>query len=180
MLFLEIQAMLDKYNAENPANKIPMTGSFVWSHPAHMLATCFGVGQVSTAPGTIGSIFGALLFIVLSPSLSTGAWVVLSIVLFALGVWSSSRVARDQGVDDHKGVVIDEVLGIILLFTALPQGPLWWIAGFVAFRLFDIYKLPPVDIIDEKMKNGLGVMLDDLIAAFYAWIVVSCLGWLFS
>ncbi len=172
--------MLNKYDAENPANKIPVTNSFVWSHPAHMLATFFGVGRVSSAPGTVGSIAGALLFIVLAPTLSTQAWIFLCVVLFALGIWSADRVARDLGVDDHKGVVIDEVVGILLLFAALPHGALWWIAGFIAFRAFDIYKLPPVDMIDEKMKNGLGVMLDDVVAAFYAWIVVSCLGWLFS
>ena len=55
-----------------------------------------------------------------------------------------------------------------------------WVAGFAAFRFFDIMKLPPVDIIDEKMKNGAGVMLDDVVAAFYAWVVVSILGWLFG
>ncbi len=172
--------MLNKYDADNPANKVPMTSRFIWSHPAHALASGFGVGQIATAPGTIGSILGALLYIVLAPSLSTQAWVVLAVVLFALGIWAADRVARDLGVDDHKGVVIDEIVGILLLFAALPHGALWWIAGFIAFRVFDIYKLPPVDMIDEKMKNGFGVMLDDVVAAFYAWIVVSCLGWLFS
>ena len=89
-------------------------------------------------------------------------------------------MARDLGVNDHKGVVVDEVVGIWLLYAFLPAGTLWWVAGFVAFRFFDIMKLPPVDIIDEKMKNGLGVMLDDVVAAFYAWVVVSILGWLFG
>lgn len=172
--------MLKKYDAENPANKIPMTNRFIWSHPAHMLASCFGVGQCSTAPGTVGSVIGALFYVVLSPTVSTGWWIALCAILFVAGIWASDRVAANLGVDDHKGVVIDEFVGILLLFTALPQGSLWWIFGFLAFRFFDIYKLPPCDLIDEKMKNGFGVMLDDVIAAFYAWIVVSCLGWLFS
>ena len=58
--------MLKKYDAENPANKIPMTSRFIWSHPAHMLASCFGVGGCSSAPGTVGSVMAALLYIVFS------------------------------------------------------------------------------------------------------------------
>ena len=105
---------------------------------------------------------------------------ILSIALFIAGAWASDKVAADLGVEDHKGIVVDEVVGIWLLFAFLPAGTLWWIAGFAAFRFFDIMKLPPVDIIDEKMKNGVGVMLDDVVAAFYAWVVVSILGWLFG
>ena len=105
---------------------------------------------------------------------------VLALALFVAGVWASDKVARDLGVNDHKSVVVDEVVGIWLLFAFLPQGTLWWIAGFAAFRFFDIVKLPPVDIIDEKLKNGVGVMADDVVAAFYAWVVVSLLGWLFG
>ena len=104
----------------------------------------------------------------------------LALALFVAGVWASDKVARDLGVNDHKSVVVDEVVGIWLLFAFLPQGTLWWIAGFAAFRFFDIVKLPPVDIIDEKLQNGVGVMADDVVAAFYAWVVVSLLGWLFG
>ena len=146
--------MLQKYDDSNPANQIELTSRFVWSHPAHMIATFFGAGLPSKAPGTIA--------------------------LFIAGAWAAGKVAADLGVEDHKGVVVDEVVGIWLLFAFLPAGTLWWVAGFAAFRFFDIMKLPPVDIIDEKMKNGAGVMLDDVVAAFYAWVVVSILGWLFG
>ena len=172
--------MLKKYDAANPANMIPMTSKFVWSHPAHFIASFLGIGQFSTVPGTLGSIAAALLFIVLQPSLTVSMWLVLCLVIFLAGIWSADKVAADLGVDDHKGIVIDEVLGILLLFTFLPASPIAWILGFVAFRFFDIYKLPPVDMIDEKVKNGFGVMLDDIIAAFYAWIATSLLLWLFS
>ena len=138
--------MLQKYDDSNPANKIELTSRFVWSHPAHMIATFFGAGLPSKAPGTYGSLAGALSFIVLSPAMTTAAWVILSIALFIAGAWAAGKVAADLGVEDHKGVVVDEV----------------------------------VDIIDEKMKNGAGVMLDDVVAAFYAWVVVSILGWLFG
>ena len=66
--------MLKKYDAENPANKIPMTSRFIWSHPAHMLASCFGVGGCSSAPGTVGSVMAALLYIVFAPSIPTKWW----------------------------------------------------------------------------------------------------------
>lgn len=172
--------MLTKYDDSNPANQIEINSRFVWSHPAHMIATFFGAGLPSKAPGTYGSLAGALVFIVLSPSVPTFCWIVLALALFVAGVWASDKVARDLGVNDHKSVVVDEVVGIWLLFAFLPQGTLWWIAGFAAFRFFDIVKLPPVDIIDEKLKNGVGVMADDVVAAFYAWVVVSLLGWLFG
>lgn len=170
--------MLQKYDETNPANQISLTPRFVWSHPAHMIATFFGAGLPDKAPGTYGTLAGALAFIVLSPAIPTGGWVLLAIALFVAGIWASDKVSRDLGVNDHKGVVVDEVVGIWLLFAFLPAGTAWWVTGFVAFRFFDIMKLPPVDMIDEKMKNGLGVMLDDVVAAFYAWVVVSILGWL--
>lgn len=172
--------MLNKYDDANPVNRVPMTWKFVWSHPAHWLATWFGAGAVKGAPGTYGSLAAALMFIILSPNISPAGWVWLSVILFFVGAWASERVARDLGVADHGGIVIDEVVAMWLLYAFLPQGALWWIGGFIAFRFFDIIKLPPVDMIDERMKNGWGVMADDLVAAFYAWIAVSVLGWLFG
>ena len=135
--------MLQKYDDSNPANQIELTSRFVWSHPAHMIATFFGAGLPSKAPGTYGSLAGALSFIVLSPAMTTAAWVILSIALFIAGAWAAGKVAADLGVEDHKGVVVDEVVGIWLLFAFLPAGTLWWVAGFAAFRFFDIMKLPP-------------------------------------
>lgn len=117
--------MLQKYDDSNPANQIELTSRFVWSHPAHMIATFFGAGLPSKAPGTYGSLAGALSFIVLSPAMTTAAWVILSIALFIAGAWAAGKVAADLGVEDHKGVVVDEVVGIWLLFAFLPAGTLW-------------------------------------------------------
>ena len=172
--------MLQKYDDSNPANQIELTSRFVWSHPAHMIATFFGAGLPSKAPGTYGSLAGALSFIVLSPAMTTAAWVILSIALFIAGAWAAGKVAADLGVEDHKGVVVDEVVGIWLLFAFLPAGTLWWIGGFAAFPLYDNINMPRVASSDEIMKNGAGFMLDDVVAAFYAWVVVSILGWLFG
>lgn len=172
--------MQKKYGEANPANQIKLTSRFVWSHPSHIIATFFGAGLPRQAPGTYGTLAGALSFIVLSPSMPTVYWLLATLALLIAGVWASDRVARDLGVDDHPGIVVDEVVGIWLVYAFLPAGIFWWIAGFVAFRFFDIVKLPPVDIIDEKLKNGWGVMADDIVAAFYAWVLVSLLGWIFG
>ena len=94
--------MLQKYDDSNPANQIELTSRFVWSHPAHMIATFFGAGLPSKAPGTYGSLAGALSFIVLSPAMTTAAWVILSIALFIAGAWAAGKVAADLGVEDHK------------------------------------------------------------------------------
>lgn len=171
--------MLQKYDDSNPANQIELTGRFVWSHPAHMIATFFGAGCRPRRQAPMARLRRACLHRAVARHDDGRLGDSFDCALHRRCL-ASDKVAADLGVEDHKGIVVDEVVGIWLLFAFLPAGTLWWIAGFAAFRFFDIMKLPPVDIIDEKMKNGVGVMLDDVVAAFYAWVVVSILGWLFG
>jgi phosphatidylglycerophosphatase A len=102
------------------------------------------------------------------------AWPHLGLIaaLFALGIWAAGRTGRALGVADHPGIVVDEIAAFMLVLFFTPPAPLWAPFAFLLFRLFDIFKPPPIRQADESIRGGVGVMLDDLLAAFYA---VLCL-----
>ena len=164
-LITSLNKMLEKYSSDNPVNKVHMTLGFAFSHPAHMIASFFGSGVIRPAPGTWGTLAGWIVFVLLNP------WIL-------LGAWACQKTSDDLGVPDHGYIVIDEVFAIWLLLALVPPVLSWQIAAFVAFRFFDIVKLPPADYFDQKMKNGFGIMLDDAIAALYAWLVLLAAQWL--
>ncbi len=139
------------------------------------MALGFGTGLSPVAPGTLGSLFGWASFVALNRVLDPLAWLCVLVGGFAIGVWVCERTGRDLGVADHGGIVWDEVLAmwIVLLFT--PPGLVWQSLAFVLFRVFDIVKPPPVSSVDARVKGGLGVMLDDLLAACYALVVLALL-----
>ncbi len=158
----------EKYACDNPANRVRPGLKFVFSHPAHALALFFGAGILRPAPGTWGTAAGVLVWMGLVSFCSWKLLAVLIAALFVLGAWASQKTGEDLGVEDAGCIVVDEVAAVWLVCLMLPQNPAGWLAAFVAFRLFDIVKLPPASFIDAKMKNGWGVMLDDLFAAIWA------------
>lgn len=97
------------------------------------------------------------------------------LVGFFLGVWAAQKTGEDLGVEDAGCIVIDEVVAVWFVCLWFPQNWETWTAAFLAFRLFDIVKLPPASVIDEKMKNGWGVMLDDMLAALWALALLLAL-----
>lgn len=133
------------------------------------LATCFGVGYVSFAPGTFGSAAGLLLWAVLPQSATTGAVVIA--MLFAVGAWSGGVVEGHLRVTDPAPVVIDEVMGMLVTLFLNPVGWPGAMAGFVLFRIFDVIKPPPANRL-EHLRGGFGVMADDFMAAVYANLVL--------
>jgi phosphatidylglycerophosphatase A len=129
------------------------------------LATCFGLGHVSFAPGTFGSAAGLLVWAVLpqSPAVN-GAAIVL---IFAAGVWSAGIAEQHLRGTDPGQVVIDEVMGMLVTLFMVPVGWPGAAAGFMLFRVFDVIKPPPADRL-ERLSGGMGVMADDFMAAVYA------------
>jgi phosphatidylglycerophosphatase A len=93
--------------------------------------------------------------------------------LFALGVWACGRTGTDMGISDHSGMVWDEVVAMMLILIVIPSGLGWWVAAFFIFRFFDIVKPPPIRYFDQTIKGGLGVMFDDIAAAFYTLLVLA-------
>ncbi len=129
----------------------------------HWIAFGFGAGLAPQAPGTFGTLAAVPLYWLLSP-LPLGAYLLVLAALFGLGIWSCGRTARDLGGQDPGAIVWDEVVGYLAAMTAAPAGWPWVLAGFLLFRLFDIWKPWPIGWLDLRIKGGLGIMLDDLAA----------------
>ena len=144
----------------------------VW-HPAFLLATWMGCGLLPLGPGTWGSLAALPLAWVLAGwhgGIAVGAAAVL---ILAAGWWAAAVYVRRSGVEDPRQVVIDEVAGQLLTLLLVPRDPLIYLAGFAAFRLFDIWKPWPVRLADRRVGGGLGVMLDDVLAAVYGAALVG-------
>jgi len=145
--------------------------------PAMIAATWFGCGLTPKAPGTVGSL-GALpvAWIILSH----GGWPWLSVAAVAvtvIGILVTAAVLRRSAVKDPSFVVIDEVAGQWIALLPAGLDPVLFVAGFLAFRLFDIWKPWPVSWADRKVPGAVGVMLDDLIAGGFAAVLVFGLGY---
>ena len=145
----------------------------------HVLALSFGAGLSPVWPGTVGAVVGLVLAAGLA-LLSVPLQIVGLTALFFVGVWASGVVATATGTEDPQIVVIDESFGAAAVVLALPAEPLWWIAGFVAFRAFDILKPFPVNWAHDKVTGGMGIMLDDAAAALYAILVLCPIAWLLA
>lgn len=134
---------------------------------ALVVATFFGSGYAPVASGTAGTI--AALPLVWAVSYLAPTWQVLvAIAVTLLGIWAAAHAGRFLGVVDAKQIVIDEVAGMLVTMIAVPFTPVLAITGFVLFRLFDIFKPWPASYFDRKVKNGAGVVLDDIMAGLYA------------
>jgi phosphatidylglycerophosphatase A len=155
---------------------VPQTrlGLQAW-HPAVVLATWFGAGLLPAAPGTWGS-FAALPCAWAIRSLwGAPGLAVAAAILFFAGWWAAAVVARQSGLSDPGTIVIDEVVGQWAVLLAAPLDPRAYAIAFVLFRIFDISKPWPVRWADRRIHGGLGIMLDDLLAAVYAAVVLSAL-----
>jgi len=157
----------------NEAAALRPSAGFLLSHPAHFIALGFGTGLSRVAPGTVGTLLAIPLHLVLARWLGPLAILALVPGLFALGVWACGRSGRDLGVTDHSGINWDEIVAYLLVLVFTPAGVAWQVVAFIAFRFFDIAKPPPIRHIDRTVKGGFGVMLDDLLAAFYTLLLLA-------
>jgi phosphatidylglycerophosphatase A len=151
----------------------------VLTDPVHVLAFGFGTGLAPKAPGTFGSLPGVLLaWLTLGLALQ---WrLLIAAVLVLAGIWICGTSAKRLGIHDHPGIVWDEITGMYLtLLVAAPQISAWAL-GFGLFRLFDIWKPWPIRDLDHRLAGGVGIMLDDLVAALYAVILLAFWGWIIS
>jgi phosphatidylglycerophosphatase A len=141
-------------------------------HPAALLATWFAVGLIPIMPGTWGSLAAMpSAWAILAVLGTKGLAIAIAVTLFA-GWWAASTLIKASGISDPGFVVIDEVVGQWLVLLAAPPDPLAWLLAFLLFRIFDIWKPWPVRWADREITGGLGVMLDDLLAAVYAGVVL--------
>lgn len=142
------------------------------------LATWFGCGYFPWGPGTVGSLAALLIAIALHAWFGAGRLTLIVLILLLLwpGIWASTRTARLWNTEDPGKVVVDEVLGQWL--TLLGAAAFSWktfLAGFLLFRIFDIWKPWPVRRF-ESLPEGSGIVADDLAAGLYGAVVLSVSG----
>jgi phosphatidylglycerophosphatase A len=149
------------------------TVRFTFGHPAHFIALGFGTGLAPVAPGTVGTALAFPIYMLLDRWLDPLALFAVIAAFFAIGVWACGRTGRDLGVADHGAMNWDEVVAMMLILLVAPDGWEWWVFAFGAFRFFDVVKPPPIRYIDRTMKGGPGVMVDDIVAAFYTLLLIA-------
>jgi phosphatidylglycerophosphatase A len=146
---------------------------FLVAHPAHFLALGLGTGLSPVVPGTLGTLLAFPLYAVLARHLDAAGIAVAIAAFFAAGVWACGRTGRDLGVPDHGAMNWDEVVAFLAVLLLTPAGLSWQVAAFCLFRLIDMTKPPPIRYLERAVKGGVGVMLDDVVAAFYTLLVLA-------
>jgi len=142
--------------------------------PAGVMAFGFGSGLSRFAPGTMGTL-AAIPFALLLKCLPVVAFWLALAGLFLAGVWICDVSSRRLGQHDPGGIVWDEMVAYWLTVAFLPVTWPWWLAAFVLFRLFDILKPWPIRWVEGRFSGGLGIMLDDIVAALYAMAILAVL-----
>lgn len=140
--------------------------------PIHFLSLGFGSGLSPVAPGTMGTLVAVLLYLPLA-TLSFWSYVAILLVATIIGVYLCDKTSTALGGHDHPAIVWDEFVGFWLTMLFAPEGWHWIFLGFVLFRLFDIWKPWPVNLADQKVRGGLGIMLDDVVAGAYALLFLQ-------
>jgi phosphatidylglycerophosphatase A len=157
---------------------------FMFEHPAHLIALGFGSGLSPKGAGTVGTLWAWVVFIVLQRWFDDWLWALCLLLSFAVGWWACTRAAQALRQNDPGAIVWDEIVAFwLVLWLVMPTSWLGQLVAFVLFRLFDIAKPGPVGWADGLFKaragdaigarQGLGILLDDLVAALCTLIVIA-------
>ena len=162
----------------NPHPILKPSAAFMLAHPAHFLSQGFGSGLSPIMPGTAGTLFAWLSFAVLSvrwPHIFTPMnWGIIIFLGYFLGVWACEVTGKNLGIADHGSMVWDEIIAIwLVLLFLMPCDLKTQIWAFLLFRFFDMVKPAPIGFFDRHIKGGLGVMVDDIVAAFFTLLVFA-------
>lgn len=152
---------------------------FLFAHPWHTLALGFGSGLSPWAAGTIGTLFAWASFLALEPLLAPELFLLLILVGFVVGIVAIEKAGKALNDVDHGAIVWDEIIafwGVLWLLNTVADGNTsWQLIAFALFRFFDIKKPWPASYYDQRVKNGYGVMMDDVIAALYSVLALAVL-----
>lgn len=155
------------------------TARFMLAHPAHLIALGFGSGLGPLAPGTVGTLWGWLVFLLLHTVLSDLGLGLLMALSALVGWWACTVTSQHLGVADSGHIVWDEIVAFwLVLWLVLPAGFGMQLAAFALFRFFDAAKPGPVAWADRHFKGfgargGFGILFDDLVAAFCTLLVLA-------
>jgi len=142
------------------------------------IATGLYSGMLPKAPGTWGSLIAFLPWLLIK-DLPTGIYLAVLGVVFIIGFFTAGSAEKILDRPDAGVIVIDEILGMWIALAMAPNHPAAWLAAFLLFRFFDILKPFPVSWFDKHIHGGIGIMMDDVVAGIYAFIVLQCLWRLF-
>ena len=140
--------------------------------PALRLATLGIFGRSPLAPGTVATFFVGIPSVSLLGLIPIQLSIPLVLVVFVLGIHVSDRAEKELGKHDPQEVVIDELVGYLVTMLLLDPTVKNLLLGFVAFRIFDIWKPWPVNALQEKLKGGIGIVMDDVAAGVYGMALV--------
>ncbi|MCD2452861.1 phosphatidylglycerophosphatase A [Methylicorpusculum oleiharenae] len=146
----------------------------------YFLAFGFGSGLSPKAPGTVGTLVAFPLFWLLDATIPSPLIPVIMLVFFLAGISICDKAGKFSGVCDHPGIVWDEIVAMLIILFSIPYSLTTFVLAFLFFRIFDILKPWPILFFDQKLKNGFGVMFDDLLAALYALLCLTVYQQLFS
>ncbi|NYT79970.1 phosphatidylglycerophosphatase A [Alcaligenaceae bacterium] len=158
-----------------PVSKTRVAVAPAWAFGAMHRIIAFGLGSglLRPAPGTWGTLLGWLLWVVAVGRLPDPYIAAVILAAFALGCWACGKTGREMGVPDHGGMVWDEIVAFWLVLWLTPSSLVAQAVAFAVFRGFDIIKPPPVRYFDARLKNGFGVMWDDILAAAYSLLLMA-------
>jgi len=155
-------------------NKVPAHRLFNLRNPVQCLAVGFGSGLVPKAPGTFGTLAAIPLYLFLV-QFSTLTYLICTLLVCIIGIFICGKAAEEVGVHDHPAIVWDEIAGYLITMAFVPVHWINILIGFLFFRFFDIIKPWPISIADKKVGNGLGIMLDDILAGAFALVFTHLL-----
>lgn len=161
--------------------------SYLCHHPVHLLSFGLGSGLIRPAPGTWGTLAGLCLYALFAALFHPGEAIkiILLILFFLLGIYLCGQTEKMMGESDFSGIVWDEFVGIWCVLAWMPKLDIMgsgllgqYLIAFCLFRLFDILKPFPIRLLDRRIHGGFGIMLDDVLAAFYALVVFYLIAYL--
>ncbi len=155
-------------------NNIPKN---IWKKPVYLLATGFGSGLSPIMPGTCGTIIAIPIYLLLNLLPWMYYLSILGVMIIA-GFVICGIVERQTKIKDNPSIVWDEIVGYLLTMAFMPTSWRYIIIGFILFRIFDIWKPWPVSWVNDNMRGGFGVVIDDLLAAVYAGLLLQLIFYL--
>jgi len=136
----------------------------------YTIGTVFGAGFIPKAPGTAGALVAVLLFYFFPMPLIP--FIITIILVTLVGTWAAYGIEKISGKEDPGLIVVDEFAGQAIALIAIPHHWAYYLAAFILFRVFDIWKPLGINRI-QHVKYGMGVMLDDVLAGIYALILIQ-------
>lgn len=150
----------------------PISLNLLFKHPCLILATGFASGLSPKAPGTFGTLAAIPVYLLVS-QFNASLYIISVLLMFVVGILLCNKATEILQVHDHPGIVWDEFVGYLITMFMVPGNFTFIVLGFFLFRFFDILKPWPIKYLDQQVKGGFGIMIDDVLAGVMANIVLQ-------